>query len=418
MTTGPGAGNSVDRGSGSVQGNGMRCCLFLLAVLGGFGSVRAQLPVGPLQGYLYVDPFEVRKEFAVRLTAYPEWLARAGESLDAAAQGVVLREMGELLAEACPLLLDGNQPVLDPTLIRFVQVVPELGVVKDERAEIPVAEAMVAAVFSVSTPGYPDEITWKWNLYPDPAMNVPAHFVASKGRTSYVFTQNAREHTWLVPKGETPGLEAVPVPVEVAMAPRWRLPVASLVLLGVAVVAGLAGRFLRGGGQVAAGVVAGLGLVASVAAWGWRGVVVREPGAEVPQVAEEDAAEVTHALLKNVYHAFEYRDDERIYDVLSVSVDGPLLEKVYLDVMRGLQIEEEGGPRTKVNHLDLRRTHPEELDGREGFRCDTEWVAVGNVVHWGHSHTRLNKYHAWLTVEPVDGVWKITDVEIVEEGRL
>jgi hypothetical protein len=389
-----------------------------LAVLGGLGSLRAQLPVEPLQGYVYVDPFEVRKEFALRLTAYPDWQARAGEVLDAAAQAGVLRDLGAQLAEACPLLLDGATPVLEPVLIRFVQVVPELGVVKDERTEIPVGEAMVAAVFSASTKGYPDEITWRWNLYPDPGMNVPAHFVAAQGRGSYVFTQNAREHTWLVPKGEAPGLVPVPVPVDVALAPRWRLPVASLALLGVAVVAGISGRFLRGGAQVAAGIVAGLGLVGSLAAWGWRGVAVREPGSAVPRVAEEDAAEVTHALIKNIYHAFEFRDEERIYDVLSATVDGPLLEKVYLDVLRGLQIEEDGGPRTKVTHLDLRRTHAEELDGREGFRCDAEWVAVGNVVHWGHSHTRLNKYHAWLTVEPVDGTWKVTDVEIVEEGRL
>jgi hypothetical protein len=40
------------------------------------------------------------------------------------------------------------------------------------------------------------------------------------------------------------------------------------------------------------------------------------------------------------------------------------------------------------------------------------------VVHWGHSHTRLNKYHAWITIKPVDGTWKVTNLEIVEEGRI
>ena len=38
--------------------------------------------------------------------------------------------------------------------------------------------------------------------------------------------------------------------------------------------------------------------------------------------------------------------------------------------------------------------------------------------HWGHIHTRVNRYDAVITIEPVDGVWKITDIEVVEEKRV
>jgi hypothetical protein len=43
---------------------------------------------------------------------------------------------------------------------------------------------------------------------------------------------------------------------------------------------------------------------------------------------------------------------------------------------------------------------------------------MGNVGHWGHIHTRQNQYEADITVEPVAGVWKITDLELLEEKRI
>ena len=391
---------------------------FLCFLLFSCGLASAQLPIEALQGYVYVEPFEIRKEFAFRLTVFPDWQARATESLDTAAQEKLLKEVTVQLVEACPLVIDGRQAEFDFSLIRFVQVSPDLGVVKDTRPSIPVGEAMIAAVFTTPREAYPAELTLKWNFFPHPDLIIPAHFVAKEGRGSYVFTKDAREHSWLVPRDKTPSLVPVPVPVDIALAPRLLIPVWSLILLGLALISGFAGRFAKGGGQVVAGSLAGVLLVASLVAWGWGGFSIREPGSDVPVVREDQATEIVNALLINMYHAFDHRDESKVYDVLDASVNGPLLERVYIDVLRGLQFEDGDGPRVKIAHLDLRQTHPEPLDGEEGFRCDTEWVAVGNVVHWGHSHTRLNKYHAWITVKPVDGTWKVTNLEIVEEGRI
>jgi hypothetical protein len=43
---------------------------------------------------------------------------------------------------------------------------------------------------------------------------------------------------------------------------------------------------------------------------------------------------------------------------------------------------------------------------------------MGTVGHWGHIHMRKNQYEANITVEPVDGAWKITDLELLEEKRV
>ena len=53
-----------------------------------------------------------------------------------------------------------------------------------------------------------------------------------------------------------------------------------------------------------------------------------------------------------------------------------------------------------------------------GFRATCTWNVAASVGHWGHIHQRRNQYIAELTVEPVDGVWKITRLELIEEQRL
>jgi len=53
-----------------------------------------------------------------------------------------------------------------------------------------------------------------------------------------------------------------------------------------------------------------------------------------------------------------------------------------------------------------------------GFRSRCTWNVAGSVGHWGHIHRRRNRYEAELLVEPVDGAWKITGLELLAEERL
>jgi hypothetical protein len=43
---------------------------------------------------------------------------------------------------------------------------------------------------------------------------------------------------------------------------------------------------------------------------------------------------------------------------------------------------------------------------------------MGTVGHWGHVHTRQNLYDAIVTIKAVDGTWKITELEVIEENRI
>jgi hypothetical protein len=117
-----------------------------------------------------------------------------------------------------------------------------------------------------------------------------------------------------------------------------------------------------------------------------------------------------------VYRAFDYRDEDAIFEILDQSVGGDLMVDIYLETRRRLQLASQGGARAKVKELDLVEIQPVR-EGR-GFSATCTWRLAASVGHWGHIHQRRNQYTAELTVEPVHGAWKITRMELIGEERL
>jgi hypothetical protein len=122
-------------------------------------------------------------------------------------------------------------------------------------------------------------------------------------------------------------------------------------------------------------------------------------------------------LLHNVYRAFDYRGEEVIYDVLANSASGNLLTDIYLETRRGLELANQGGARVKVKDIEMVETSLLDSDG-DSFRVASRWNVSGSVGHWGHIHQRQNAYHARLEISDLNGVWKLTGLEILEEERL
>jgi len=59
------------------------------------------------------------------------------------------------------------------------------------------------------------------------------------------------------------------------------------------------------------------------------------------RVDEPRAEEIVTSLLHNVYRAFDFREEETIYDTLVHSVTGDLLTETYFETRRGLELIEE-----------------------------------------------------------------------------
>ncbi|MDF1862724.1 MAG: hypothetical protein P1U87_21080, partial [Verrucomicrobiales bacterium] len=136
---------------------------------------------------------------------------------------------------------------------------------------------------------------------------------------------------------------------------------------------------------------------------------------------EDKAEEIVYSLLRNIYHAFDFRDESAIYDTLEQSVSGPLLEKVYLEIRQSLELENTGGPRVRVYEIALRETswkETAETDSRDKFPLLANWATIGEVTHWGHTHERTNRYEAEITLTPAGSDWKVVGLELLNEERV
>lgn len=132
---------------------------------------------------------------------------------------------------------------------------------------------------------------------------------------------------------------------------------------------------------------------------------------------DERLQQLVADLLHNVYRAFDYRGEEVIYDVLEKSVSGELLTDIYLETQKGLELANQGGARVKVKTTEVNYAELVARDGNQ-LTIASEWSVSGSVGHWGHVHQRTNSYRANLEISEVDGVWKLTGLEILEEQRL
>lgn len=127
---------------------------------------------------------------------------------------------------------------------------------------------------------------------------------------------------------------------------------------------------------------------------------------------------VAPELLTAVYQAFNETGEAEIYDSLATVAAGDALEELYLErvgsmVGGGLDPSEEADQ--QIHTMEMLRID-QARDG-EKFTWTSRWRVVGTVGHATHMHVRGNTYAAILTVEPVEGAWRLTGFELTDVDR-
>jgi hypothetical protein len=126
---------------------------------------------------------------------------------------------------------------------------------------------------------------------------------------------------------------------------------------------------------------------------------------------------IAETLLKNIYRAFDYRDEKAIYDALARSVQGEFLSETYLKIHAGLLMQEQGGAVSHVQGVELLKTTVADAQP-SSYAAQVKWRVTGTVEHWGHIHTRINAYEAVLRICRGEGAWKITGMEVDKQERV
>ena len=376
-----------------------------------------------LMTFLYVEPYEVRHEILTRVRDLQQWMdlgLRGDEYIEVDELETLKQRIGEFLLTRNPVLIDGSaaKPILDRTNYVKVGLTGIQLVEKPERLEI--STAIVGIIITYLTDGLPQEVTVDWDLFTDQVQKVPATATDPAGPLPTFLSAGDNVHRWtnFLKNYKLPTVQEVQVAGSLG---EFRLPWLSLicaVLLLLPVVLLL--RRIRRGGSVVMPLVSGLVLlVAGVVAWPLAGITVTRPATLAGEMPPAQAQDLLQVLLKNVYRAFDFRNEDDVYDKLAFSVSGDLLADIYLQNRKSFSIQKAGGAQAKIKSIEIEAATAERLDDRLlAYAIKSRWAAQGSVGHWGHVHTRRNRYDAIVTVEAVDGVWKITDLEILEEQRV
>ncbi len=137
------------------------------------------------------------------------------------------------------------------------------------------------------------------------------------------------------------------------------------------------------------------------------------------EMDDERATALLQTLLKNVYRAFDFREEEDVYDKLALSVSGDLLTDIYLQNRRSMAIQQAGGAQARIKEVKIESARAARIDSENlAYALHGTWTALGSVGHWGHIHQRENRYEAVVTVSAEDGAWKIVDLELRDERRI
>jgi hypothetical protein len=87
-----------------------------------------------------------------------------------------------------------------------------------------------------------------------------------------------------------------------------------------------------------------------------------------------------------------------------------------LEAGRSLDLLSDSGGRATVEDVEL--VAMEMKDSEIGIEARCTWTVTTVTSRWGHSRHRVHRVVADLRIEPVDGVWKITGMDLAGRPRL
>ena len=369
-----------------------------------------------LTGALYLDAWQLEKEFVVSPLALQEWLdlgITAESKLTPERRKGMKSKIGEFLATKCPVTI--KDEVVEFTLDRlhFIEPNDKEFVLIDADSVVSARDIRISAVFAAPNTDLKEAVQVFWNLFPADVSYVPVNVADILGTrvfklTKFAPTINVRGR-YEIGAREAP---QAPPPPEIRII---EIPWLTILLIVCAIPVII--RLVRSEKTNPRALVLLLVLAGGAAVARKHLVLPLGPFDTADAMEEEESSLILDRLLRGVYHAFDYRDPGKQYDVLSKVVGGEALTPIFLEIQRTLESRQRDGARVRVNNLRVEHSRPGPLDDRLGFEAECSWEVSGRVGHWGHFHDRTNHYRATFVVEPIEETWKITGLTLHSRDR-
>lgn len=404
-------------------------CLTLPVFVQADGSLFKAGQQPALASFIYIEPFEIRHEILVQVKDMEAWIPlqlKGAQMIEADELEALKLRIATFLMQHNPLTLNGQklEPVLDRS--HYVQVNAN-GVQSIENpTQLALSTASIGIVFAYFTEGIPQSLTLDWDLFNDQVQQIPVTALDPISSFSSYVTTTEPVFSWPnFPEDLELIQQQLMPPVQQVMASNLgsglTLPIWSILFWLFAIGLLIANIKKRRQGQMS--LLPRL-LALSLVAVGWGmtaygRIELTPPAFLQAKLSQDQAKTLLSSLLKNVYRAFEFRDEAAIYDKLALTVNGDLLETVYLQNRQSLAVNQAGGAHAKIRAVQVLDTVMQPESSVNGaYTVHAQWTVLGSVGHWGHIHHRKNLYEGKVTFKAIEGAWKIISLELLEEKRI
>ena len=375
-----------------------------------------------LLSYVYVEPYEVRHEILIRIRDLADFIKFEPtdiKSLQPQALEKIRAKAINYFQRQPQMTIDGQAvtPIIDK--VNFLEA-DRKGVfqVIQNPQELDINSAIIGIHLDYPRETFPTEVKVDWNMFNEKIKTIPTVTTDPAGPFPYNLTPEDSVLVWknTLTNYVIPKVEYLPVSnyliIPIGLLFFGSLSVGSLVVILLKKKASI--KTIKHYYYA----IPLLCLLIGILSHPFSQIKLGKPKFILSQVSEKEAEVIFSHLLKNIYRAFDFREESVIYDKLAVSLDGDLLTDIYLQTRKSMEIENQGGAVATVENVEItdvkKAVSPSQ--GKVAFR--TKWIASGILEHWGHRHNRQNQYDAILTIYPVNDVWKITDIELLEETRI
>ena len=371
----------------------------------------AQTMTNPILSYLSIEPFEVRHEILIKANTALELLNISYEGkteipIDSLVS--IQDRISKQFADNISIQIDGREEAPILSKANFVTLGMAGVSIRQEPMIESIEDGIIGLSFIYETETLANDVTLRWRTFPENMEKVDATTIDPFGGANFILTPTDPVLVW---KSSMSGYR-VPQVEEIAIESP-RLSVLSLVLFIVAIVLLLLSNKIKFKKEWTFILIA-LGLVLYP--------FVRSPlnvsFIKQWKPSNERSAGIISGLLTNVYRSFDYRKESDMYDRLAISVIGDQLTQIYIEQRKGLEIENRGGAKAKVNDVEVIEVYNIEKGSKDDFGIEVSWKINGSVSHFGHMHYRQNRYRAIIWITPENGNWKIEKIEMLDEERL
>ena len=366
-----------------------------------------------LYSYIYLNDREVRHEILVPLLTFEKWLPvkRANpEFLEVAEQDAMRGQIAEWFRNRNPVEIDGIpvKPVLQRLQFFGLDIQDFAQNAKPRR--ISAYQARLGIILSYPAKAPPNRVNLTWEVFHESAPFLRSIvYDRNANPTEEFFVKDQPDFEW-IREGETPAVASFQTDWTPIQSKR-KISNVSYGLIGIAFAGGAFTWMLYRNHPQCIPRSLGVAGIWLIGAFMFKDHV---PVADRPLAP--DFTKHTTTLLQNIYRAYDYGDQSDVYDALAHSVNGPLLDELFLKIQSGLRMQEQGGAIANVQEVRVVSIKPA-LNNPESLDC--KWNVTGTVEHWGHIHTRENQYSARIKLDVSEkGRGRISKFEVTNEKRV